>query len=563
MNTISTSYATITFYTENQELSVRSSIINDSNLTNDLVSLSTKRDLSTDNPVFEINLVHRKPYMDYIRPNDLVKIELSRAGIGSKTVMYGLVDDIRENLTPMSANITVIGRGFSKALSNFEIGVLTSLEQSMNVMNPAYRIIGQVPSGTISGDTIIRELFYKLFLDHEDYQFSNGETYASIVRTQLSSDQDAIMPKTLHYQNYNGNLWNLFKELKSEPFHELYWEIIDDRPTMIFRKTPFDSEDWNLLPTHTIQNIEDILSYNIGISDVETYTVYQVQYNGNEIPLDRSTTEITSAPIYNSEYYKKYGLKALQVSSPYLRMFSISDNKVNLLEKWQRRLYDWYIKNNSYKNGSITIIGNPNIQIGTRLLVFDTEFYIEGVTHQFQSGKSYTTELQLTRGMNSVDRFLSPVGQYEKYTADRILGEQTYTEGDNQLKNDNGTFISPVSLTTVTSPFGNRIHPVYKTKKMHTGVDLRANFIKVRASRSGKVTSANTQSGYGKVMVIQHDNGYETRYAHLSEFITKVGQSVNQGELIAVSGNSGTTTAPHLHFEIRHNGTPVDPMKYI
>ena len=124
-------------------------------------------------------------------------------------------------------------------------------------------------------------------------------------------------------------------------------------------------------------------------------------------------------------------------------------------------------------------------------------------------------------------------------------------------------FAYPVRSAGVSSPFGNRFHPVLKRYILHTGVDLVAKYVPLRAAKSGVVTFAGNMSGYGKIIIIRHDNGYETRYAHLSVISTNVGEHVNQGDLIGKTGNSGRTTGAHLHFEIRQNGVPKNPMKYL
>ena len=124
-------------------------------------------------------------------------------------------------------------------------------------------------------------------------------------------------------------------------------------------------------------------------------------------------------------------------------------------------------------------------------------------------------------------------------------------------------FAYPVRYAGVSSPFGNRYHPVLRRYILHTGVDLVAKYVPLRAAKAGVVTFAGNMSGYGKIIIIRHDNGYETRYAHLSVISTNVGEHVNQGDLIGKTGNSGRTTGAHLHFEIRQNGTPKNPMKYL
>lgn len=120
----------------------------------------------------------------------------------------------------------------------------------------------------------------------------------------------------------------------------------------------------------------------------------------------------------------------------------------------------------------------------------------------------------------------------------------------------------PVPWKGITSPFGRRFHPVLKRWIGHMGVDLRAHYVDVKSSESGTIKYAGWMSGYGKIIIIRHSKGYETRYAHLNKIKVNKGQRVARGQLIAESGKTGRVTGPHLHYEIRKNGTPINPMKF-
>ncbi len=134
-----------------------------------------------------------------------------------------------------------------------------------------------------------------------------------------------------------------------------------------------------------------------------------------------------------------------------------------------------------------------------------------------------------------------------------------------------GRLIAPVSGYPVTSDFGARESPCAGCSSFHRGLDLGTpEGTSVRAADGGKVIYAGWAEGYGNVVIIEHSNGMQTRYAHLSEMTTQVGTSVRQGQPIARSGHTGLGTGPHLHFEVRtgaspgqpFSGTAVDPRKY-
>jgi murein DD-endopeptidase MepM/ murein hydrolase activator NlpD len=127
--------------------------------------------------------------------------------------------------------------------------------------------------------------------------------------------------------------------------------------------------------------------------------------------------------------------------------------------------------------------------------------------------------------------------------------------------------IQPVSnkdLTRVASGYGWRIHPIYKTEKMHTGMDFTAPIgTEVYATGNGVVDKVEMDGrGYGNNVLINHSYGYETLYAHLNKYIVRPGQKVSRGDLIGYVGNSGTSTGPHLHYEVRKNTNPVNPVNY-
>lgn len=116
----------------------------------------------------------------------------------------------------------------------------------------------------------------------------------------------------------------------------------------------------------------------------------------------------------------------------------------------------------------------------------------------------------------------------------------------------------------VTSPFGWRTHPIYGDRRLHTGIDIGAPYgAPVVAADNGTVTFAGVMSGYGNVIVVDHGGGLATTYNHLSAFSVGVGQSVGRGQQVGNVGCTGYCTGPHLHFEVRVNGTPVDPMPYL
>lgn len=126
--------------------------------------------------------------------------------------------------------------------------------------------------------------------------------------------------------------------------------------------------------------------------------------------------------------------------------------------------------------------------------------------------------------------------------------------------------IQPVKrqdLTRMASGYGMRLHPILKSWKMHNGMDFTApTGTPIYASGNGKVTKAHKSGSYGNVVYIDHGYGYTTRYAHMSKIKTRKGQRVKRGDLIGYVGNTGLSSAPHLHYEVHKDGRPVNPIYY-
>ena len=116
----------------------------------------------------------------------------------------------------------------------------------------------------------------------------------------------------------------------------------------------------------------------------------------------------------------------------------------------------------------------------------------------------------------------------------------------------------------ITSGFGHRHHPILRKRKMHYGVDIGApSGTPIRAMRSGTVTHAGPKGTYGNLVIVDHGDGLETRYAHAKSVHVRPGDRVTQGSLLASVGSTGRSTGPHLHFEVRQDGTAVDPTPYL
>ena len=128
-----------------------------------------------------------------------------------------------------------------------------------------------------------------------------------------------------------------------------------------------------------------------------------------------------------------------------------------------------------------------------------------------------------------------------------------------------GQFVWPApGYSSITSPYGMRYHPILKTRKLHTGEDIGApSGATIVAADSGTVIFSGWMGAYGQAIIIDHGNGVSTLYGHQSQLLVSEGQSVVKGQTIGKVGSTGWSTGPHLHFEVRVNGSPVDPTGYV
>jgi murein DD-endopeptidase MepM/ murein hydrolase activator NlpD len=127
--------------------------------------------------------------------------------------------------------------------------------------------------------------------------------------------------------------------------------------------------------------------------------------------------------------------------------------------------------------------------------------------------------------------------------------------------------IQPVSnknLSRMASGYGPRIHPIYKTRKMHSGMDFSAKSgTPIYATGDGKVSKVRrSRRGYGNHVIINHGYGYKTLYAHMKKYAVKKGQKVKRGEVIGYVGSTGTSVAPHLHYEVHKDGKKINPVNF-
>ncbi len=141
--------------------------------------------------------------------------------------------------------------------------------------------------------------------------------------------------------------------------------------------------------------------------------------------------------------------------------------------------------------------------------------------------------------------------------------ESSYEKSNQVKKTGTGHFKLPI-VARMSCPFGWRVHPIFRTRKFHTGVDLAGpNKTPVHAADNGHVLYSGWYGGYGRVVIISHGSDLSTLYAHMSKIAVQAGDNVNQGDIVGYEGTTGFSTGPHVHFEVRVKGKPNNPLSYV
>jgi murein DD-endopeptidase MepM/ murein hydrolase activator NlpD len=190
-----------------------------------------------------------------------------------------------------------------------------------------------------------------------------------------------------------------------------------------------------------------------------------------------------------------------------------------------------------------------------------------GPTEPEPGTTSPTTDTQFTQ-LTTTDTPNALMGRLDRLSAEATRQEQSLQELQAYFQDQKSLLASTPSIWPargwVTSDFGSRLDPYTADRVMHQGLDIAAPHGKeVFSPSDGTVVFAGLEGGYGNVIVIDHGYGIKTRYGHLAKILVKPGEKVKRGALIAAVGNTGRSTGPHLHYEVRVNGIPQNPRKFI
>ncbi len=222
------------------------------------------------------------------------------------------------------------------------------------------------------------------------------------------------------------------------------------------------------------------------------------------------------------------------------------DTVAKIAKKFSKKEDDIVLENENIKEGQ-------SLQTGSKLFLRDISGFIyvvdAGDTLYDISNKFKVSHLDIMDKNNKKDQQI--------FAGEQLIIPFAFPKEE---------FVNPLKDHTVeiTSYFGKRMHPIKKRILHHSGIDLKAKIgTQVLASMDGVVMFAGHASGYGNLVKLKHEDGYITYYGHLSKYNVKKGDKVVAGQLIAKTGNTGISSGPHLHFEIRHKNKPINPVCFL
>ena len=320
MVTVGTPYAEVEFATESGDIEIRqTALIHDKSLDLDILSINTGRDVGSDDcATFTIRLIYRDSWYNNIQGNDLVVINLGRDGV-AHPVLFGMVDNIYKSwsfvdLEPVRS-ITISGRGFNKVFMQFGIGAVQEVDIAHSVVG---FFKGQDEGfGQSSPPAVIKTVIDYYADKGIDVKFANGKNWRDYAQFVLREhpDQEESLTNFMNYYSFQGGLWDYIKELRNAPFYETYWEIEKGKPTFFVRPTPFNPDQSKALRRRGFTG-QELVDTQLGKSDLETYTLFSVK--GLEIISDFDN--LFGVPLWYKPFYRKYGLRRLEVRSKYIKM---------------------------------------------------------------------------------------------------------------------------------------------------------------------------------------------------------------------------------------------------
>ena len=252
----------------------------------------------------------------------------------------------------------------------------------------------------------------------------------------------------------------------------------------------------------------------------------------------------------------------------FLQFFDSPKEKI-LNREIQQLSIQYKILGNKLKNAEIVLDDLQKRDDNIYRLIFEADPIPKSIR---KAGYGGVNRYQDLTGFNNSELVISTSKKIDQVTKQLYIQSKSFDEIIELAQNKTTMLasipaIQPVSnkdLSRMASGFGNRIHPIYKTRKFHAGMDFSAKTgTPIYATGDGEISKIKrSRKGYGNHVVINHGFGYKTLYAHMSKYIVKKRQKVKRGDIIGYVGNTGTSVAPHLHYEVHKDGKKINPVNF-
>lgn len=334
------------------------------------------------------------------------------------------------------------------------------------------------------------------------------------------------------------------KEFPTAGVDQVYADLVKASRTRV--QTDFEDYDYGLID----------LSYGDEIEVIETY-LYADAISGVDEAVEVLTKDQEKNEIYEVQAGDTLSEIAINTNIPLDQIIAMNETLEN--------------ENSTIRVGDelIITVPQPELSVNRQEEIYYEEDYDAPIEYIYNDDW-YTTE-KVTRVQPSAGhRKVAAIVNYHNASVveTQILKEQVTIKPVAKVievgTKTPPTYIKPISGGRLTSYFGRRKSPTKGASSYHKGIDWATPVgTAVMASSAGTVVKAGWGSGYGYVVYIQHADGRQTRYGHLSKVLVSPGQTVSQGQKIALSGNTGVSTGPHIHFEILINGSQVNPFDYM
>ncbi len=446
----------------------------------------------------------------------LAKADLTIEG---DSVLFGEVDSVsqitRQMQDVLNGNVrSTLNRSYSIKINEFSVN-LASIDDVMRLLTSA--------------------------LSNYD---SDGLYDVSLI---LDTDREVnvLTPQVMSREEVKRVEEKVEKSLPQSGFQAELTQIVNDAKPLAYDRD-FADYKLGLMSMDFADKVEIVESYlpDSEITDVTTAI--------DEVTKDKETNQI-----YEVQSGDTLGSIALK--------FNLTvDDLVNMNEQLESERTMIRVQDNL-----IVTVPEPELSVNYAIQEYYEEDYEAEVQYVYNDSW-YTTQSKVIQEPSAGHRKVVSLVYYtDNSEVDRQIQKEEVTYQAVPKIIEKGTivpptYIKPISGGRLTSGFGRRNRPTKGASSYHKGVDWATPVgTSVVASSSGVVTRAGWGSGYGYCVYIKHSDGRETRYGHLSKVLVSVGQSVSQGQRIALSGNTGVSTGPHLHFEILIGGSQVNPLNYL